>query len=82
MKNSISTNVEYFVINRMFTESSRLESVFYVLEKYFGRLPEATELSEDERFWSKHSSEGFWGTENNFKGSKGLPSLRSDLHSS
>ena len=34
----------------LLTETSRLESVFYVLTKYFGRLPEAVELSEVERF--------------------------------
>ena len=39
-----------FVINRTLTQTSRLESVFYALTKYFGQLPEAVELSEVERF--------------------------------
>ena len=43
-------DIDYFLINRMFMETLRLESVFYVLAKYFGRLPEAVELSEVERF--------------------------------
>ena len=38
------------LVNRMLKETSRLESVFYVVAKYFGRLPEAVELSEVERF--------------------------------
>ena len=87
MKHSISTKVEYLVMNWMLTESSRLESDRVcsrcsqnILADF--RRPQSS--LKGERFWSKHSSEGFWGTENNFKGSKGLPSLISklNLHSS